>query len=46
MLVCEVGALLHVVGGQSFQDGGAEVKHGGETVVDYVLQGQKGLLER
>lgn len=34
-------ALLHPDGGQSFQDGGAEVKQGSETVVGCILQGQR-----
>lgn len=42
-MVLPVGvALVHLDGGQRFQDRGAEVKQGGGAVVGGVLQGQRG----
>lgn len=38
--------LLRPDGGQSFQDRGAEVKQGSDTVVGCILQGQRGPSER
>lgn len=41
-MVLPVGeALVHLDGGQSLQDRGAEVKQGGGAVVGRILQGQK-----
>lgn len=43
LVVLLVGeAVVHLDGGQGFQDRGAQVKQGGGTVVGGVLQGQKG----
>ena len=46
MVIFVEEAVLQLDGGQSFQDRGAKVKQGGNTVVGCVLQGQKEPSER